>query len=105
MKRLLFALVFVLMFGVSTVFAAPFLICDPQANVDEYVLEINGTETSEFASEVDGSVRYDLAALAEGAFTIKAKAGNIWGWSDWSDPLSDTKALPQTPMGLRVSSE
>lgn len=105
MKKLLFGLVFVLAFSVSAVFAAPFLVCDPQPSAEKYILEINGVQTAEFSAQMDGSVRYDLVGLVEGDFTIKAKVGNIWGWSDWSLPLVDTKALPQGPTGLRVSSE
>lgn len=102
-KTSLFLLVFLLI--PVFVFAAPFLVCDPQTGVDKYILEINTVEMPELAAEPDGSIRYDLAGIAEGDFIIRAKAGNIWGWSTYSDPLSFTKTLPQTPMGLRVSSE
>lgn len=81
----------------------PFLVCDPNPGADKVILEINGVEIPEFATEADGSLRYDLTGLAEGDFTIRAKAGNKWGlWSAWSVPLSDTKATPNTFGGLRV---
>lgn len=105
MKKLLFALVFVLAFSISTVFAAPFLVCDPNPGATKIILEINTVEIPEFPAETDGSLRHDLAGLAEGPFTIRAKAGNVWGWSDWSLPLADTKAIPNASSGLRVSSE
>lgn len=105
MKKLLFILVFVLVFSVSTVLAAPFLVCDPNPEATKIILEINAVEIPEFPTETDGSLRYDLAGLAEGDFTIRAKAGNIWGWSDWSVPFDDTKATPSPFSGLRVSSE
>ena len=103
MKTLILAIM-LLMFPVFC-FAAPFLVCDPQAKVEKYILEINGVETPEFNARPDGSVRYDLVGLAEGPFMIRAKAGNVWGWSDWSAPFSDAKAVPGGPSGLRVSSE
>lgn len=90
----------------SLVFASPFLVCDPNPGAEKIILEINGVEVPEFAAETDGSLRYDLEVLAEGAFTIRAKAGfGVWGWSEWSLPFSDTKVIPKAHGGLRVSSE
>ena len=86
-------------------FGAPFLICDPNPGAEKIILEINSVEMPEFAAETDGSLRYDLAGIAEGDFTIRAKAGNIWGWSEYSVPFNFTKSLPQAPMGLRVSGQ
>ena len=60
-------------------FGAPWLVCDPQAGVEQYGLEINGVEGAAFAAEADGSIRYDLAGLVEDSYTVRAKAGNIWG--------------------------
>ena len=101
MKKLLL----ILILWPSLVFASPFLICDPNPGAEKIILEINGVEVPEFAAEADGSLRYDLVGLADGDFVIRAKAGNVWGWSEWSVPLSDTKVLPVAPGGLRVSSE
>lgn len=104
MKTLLLTLILIFAF-VGTAFAVPFLVCDPQTDTDKYILEINTVEMPPLTAEADGSIRYDLAGIAEGDFIARLKAGNIWGWSNYSDPLDFTKALPQTPMGLRVSSE
>ena len=103
MKTLL--LLFLLLLLPSLAFGSPFLVCDPNPGAEKIILEINGVEIPEFAAEADGSLRYDLEGLADGDFIIKAKAGDEWGWSDWSLPFSDTKALPVAPGGLRVSSE
>ncbi|MCK5602240.1 hypothetical protein KAR91_10235 [Candidatus Pacearchaeota archaeon] len=109
MKELLFVLVFALAFSVSAVFAAPFLVCDPQAGVISYELEINGTLAAGLSAEPDGSIRYNLVGLADGPYEIRARGRNVWDWSEWSHPadapLSGTKALPQAPTGLRVSLE
>lgn len=104
MKKTLILILMLVLFPVFC-FAAPFLVCDPQVAVDKYILEINTVEMPELAAEADGSVRYDLAGIAEGDFIVRLKAGNIWGWSSYSVPLSFTKALPQTPLNLHVSSE
>jgi len=85
-------------------FGNPFLVCDPQAGVTEYVVETNGAESAAFTAEPDGSMKYDLAGLPQGSYTVRAKAGNIWGWSGYSDPFDFNKAVPGTPTGLRVSS-
>lgn len=93
-------------FILLAILLTPFLICDPNPGAEKIILEINGVEIPEFAAESDGSIHYDLAGLAEGDFVIRAKAGNMWDlWSEWSDPLSDTKAAPNAFGGLRVSSE
>jgi len=85
-------------------FGNPFLVCDPQAGAEQYVLEINGTDGAIFTAQPDGSMKYDLAGLADGTYTVRAKAGNIWGWSEYSLPFEFTKAVPGAPSGLRVSS-
>lgn len=87
-------------------FGGPFLVCDPNPGAQKIILEINGLEMPEFPAEIDGSLKYDLAGLAEGAFTVRAKAGfGVWGWSEYSVPFNFTKPSIQAPLGLRVSSE
>lgn len=105
MKKSILAVLIILSFSISTAWAAPFIVCDPQAGVAYYILELNGVETPQFPAQPDGSMKYDLEPLLGGPFTLKAMAGNLWGWSDWSLPFMDTKALPQNPSGLHVSLE
>ena len=104
MKKLL--LIATICLFASTAWAAPFLVCDPNPGAQAIILEINGVEMPEFAAEPDGSLRYDLAGLVVGDFTVRAKADfGVWGWSEYSVPLDSTKPSLQAPMGLRVSSE
>jgi len=105
MKKILFTTFFVLVLTLSTAFAAPFVVSDPQPGATKIILLINGLETPQFPAQPDGSILYDLVDLAEGDFIIKAMAGNLWGWSGWSLPLEDTKVLPNPPKNLRVSGE
>ena len=85
-------------------FAAPFLVCDPQAGVISYNLDIDGAITTGISAQPDGSIYYDLAVMSVGAHIFKAQAIGEGGWpSDWSDPFDSVK--PGSPLNLRVSSE
>lgn len=86
-------------------FAAPFLVCDPQAGVISYNLDVNGGAVIyDIPAAPDGYIRYDLAGMAAGAYIFRAQAIGQGGWpSDWSDPFDTMK--PGSPLNLRVSSE
>ena len=106
MKRFIgffIAFVFIALLLPVLAFGAPFLVCDPNPGAEKIILEINSIDMPEFPAEADGSLKYDLAGLAEGDFTIRAKAEfGVWGWSEYSVPFSFTKPSIQAPMGLRV---
>jgi hypothetical protein len=80
------------------------LVCDPQAGVMEYEIEINGTALTPFPSEADGSARYELdSTFAPGTYAFRLRARGTGGWyGDWSLPLAATK--PASPVGLRIAS-
>jgi len=107
MKTMAFITSFALMALLLPVlaFGNPFLVCDPQEGVTYYDLEINGTMTEGIPAEADGSIKYDLAGITEGDYTVRARCYNLWEVSDWSLPLDFTKAVPGKPTSLRVSSE
>ena len=104
MKKLLFLTLMALLVPVLA-FANPFLVCDPQDGITMYDMETNGTVTEDFTAEPDGSAKVDLAGLADGEYTVRLRAKNEWGVSNWSDPLAFTKAVPTVPTGLHVSGE
>ena len=106
-KVFLFIIGFIMFFSMGfMVNAAPYLVCGPQTGVEVYILDIDGTETGEIAAEVDGSIHYDVGALANmGNHVIKAKVGNIWGWSDYSIPFSFDANAPGVPSGFGFSAE
>jgi len=110
MKKLLFALVLILAFGVSTVFAEPVNItCDPQAGVDEYNLFIGGNKvaTSTAILDIESGLYYllfDLKTLnlADGDYIATATAENEWGPSGISNPCPFTKVIPAPPQNLHI---
>ena len=103
LKLLIFLVLVITFLLPATSRAAPFLICDPQTEVTEYIIDINGTELSAFSAEADGSMRYDLQGLAEGSYTVKAKAGNLWGWSAFSDPFVFNVTIPLQPSNVKIT--
>jgi hypothetical protein len=107
MKMIAFITTFMVMALLLPVlaFANPFLVCDSQATVMMYDMETNGVVTADFSAQADGSAKIDLSGLADGDYTVRLRAKNEWGVSDWSLPLSFTKAVPVAPSNLRVSSE
>ena len=83
--------------------AAPFLVCDPQTNVDTYKVFIDGVEVAnDVPAESDGSLRYHLFGLEPGAYEFKASACNAWGCSDPSDPYVSPPAAT-VPSNLRLA--
>lgn len=102
MKKVLLAMAFMLV--ASTSFAAPFLVCDPQAGVVGY--EISGLvgEPVSFIAQPDGSLKYDLASVNNGTYTLTVAACNMWGCSS-TVPFVFNKAIPAAPAGLRIAAE
>lgn len=106
MKKMLFVsivtTILFLSFSISTS-AAPFLVCDPQAGVISYNLELNGgTAINNIVAEPDGSIKYDLAGIAVGSYIVRAQACNEWDCSGWSVDFPFTKAIPSTPANIRI---
>ena len=101
--KTIFLTLIILLFPVMC-FAAPFLVCDPQAGVISYHLDIDGTLINYIPAEPDGSIHYDLAGMSPGPHIFKAQAIGEGGWpSDWTDPFDTVK--PTSPLNFRVSLE
>ena len=102
MNKLLLTLI-ILLFPVFC-FGAPFLVCDPQAGVVSYNLDVDGAIIEDITAQINGSIHYDLAGMSAGPHVFKAQAIGQGGWpSDWSHPFDTVK--PETPLNLRVSLE
>ena len=101
-----------LLCGPAVIWAAPFLVCDPMV-ADVVGFELEGLGASAIASTPvtngDGtkSLHHDLASLAPGTYTVRARANyGPWGWSALSAPFTFTKpASPGPPINLRLSSQ
>ena len=104
MKKL-FALIITvaLLLICSPVFAAPFLVCDPQSNTDEYIIIFDGTEEIvAYNEQPEGYVILkDLVGIAEGSHHIEIKARNMWGESI-AVPFDFTKVLPGKPINIEL---
>jgi len=105
MKKILAILAMVLMFA-GTAYADPWLVSDPNSGAEKYILEMDGGELPEAVCELDGSIRHDMASYAgTGNHVVRAKAGNIWGWSAYSDPFNFNADIPGAPSGFGFSVE
>lgn len=103
MKNLFLPLILILVF-VGPALATPFLVCDPQAGVGSYNLDVDGTITKGIPAEPDGSIHFDLDGMAVGPHIFKAQAIGQGGWpSDWTPPFDTVK--PENPLNFRVSGE
>ena len=101
--RKLFLTLIILLFP-AFCFGAPFLVCDPQAGVISYNLDVDGAIVTGISAQPDGSIHYDLVGMVVGPHSFKAQAIGQGGWpSDWSDPFNTVK--PENPLNLRVSLE
>lgn len=96
-----FLVLAILMFAAPAM-AAPFLVCDPQAGVIGYTL--TGLTEVTVAAQTDGSLRYDLANVANGTYNIQVAACNEWGCSA-NVPFVFTKQVPAAPAGVRITAK
>jgi len=113
MKKMMLAMIlfcFLLIGLASVVSANPFLVCDPppaSEEVDNYQVELNGTVVADVPPDASGQYgfKFDLSGLADGSFTAKARAHNVWGWSNFSDPFDFTKSVPGAPANIRLETQ
>lgn len=95
MKKI-FLIALIIGLFVSVAGAAPFLVCDPQENVDSYIVIIDGQN-----SETQYPLHYDLQELQRGNHTVEVKAKNIWGESE-SSKIIFWSGAPDAPTNLRI---
>jgi hypothetical protein len=92
----------------TTVWAAPFLVCDPQSGVQVYKLTGPVWVPATVPAQPDGAIRMDITAAEAGAITsltVKAcKSDPIWGEQcSAAVPFEFTRpAAPPTPAGIRL---
>lgn len=87
----------------TIVLAAPFLVCDPQAGVDYYHIYQDGVQIgADILAQPDGSLHYDLSAIAPGAYDWTAEACNVWGCEITPNPYVSPGAM-SPPQNLRLA--
>jgi len=90
-------------------FAAPFLVCDPQANVDHYVITglPVGLDGSNVAPDSSGAYgfKFDLAATPKASTNnLTVVACNVWGDCSGSVPFVLLRpSQPLNPVNIRFS--
>ena len=80
MKKLLIVMLIVLLPSLS--FAAPYLVCDPQAGVTHYKVTGPSWVVSPVTAQADGSIRMDVSAATAGvnSLTVAAcRSDAVWG--------------------------
>ena len=102
MKKIIMVLAFLLI--PSLALAAPFIVCDPQEGVVGYEIKGLSPETINFVAQPDGSLKYDLASVNSGTYTLTVAACNVWGCSS-TVPFVFTKVIPTAPVGLKLTAE
>ncbi len=106
MKRIILLVIGIVLMA-STVFAGPFLVCDPQTGVTHYKLTGPAWVPATSTAIADGSLRLDIAASTVGsnALTVAAcKTDVIWGeLCSATVPFSFVRpALPTTPANVKL---
>ena len=105
MRKYLFALAMVVLFPVIAI-ASPFLVCDPQAGVVEYDVNIeeNGIPVmgGTVLAEADTTLRFDLEGIPNGVYNARVRAFNLWGGSDWSLPFGFVVERCNQPVGVVI---
>lgn len=102
--KILMILIICLLFPLSA-FAGPYLVCDSQVNVTKYEIDLDGTVYSPVPEDLGDDmvrVKFDLEGIVVGSHDLQVRAGNMWGWSDWTPPFSFAKELPLLPTGLSL---
>ena len=84
----------------TTVFATPYLVCDPQSGVTSY--QLTGWSETTVTAQADGSLRMDVADAVQGTtYNLTIAACNVWGCST-TVPFVLQKQLPSAPSQLRL---
>ena len=82
----------------------PYLTADDQQNVTKYEIDVDGQVTQSPARQgaTPDMVHlwFDLTGVSLGSHVAKVRAGNLWGWSDWTPDFLFEKVLPGVPSGI-----
>jgi len=94
--------------------ASPFLVCDCQDNVEQYVVNMDGAIAIVDASDGAGTsmvctngqkrLSYDVGSISDGNHHVEVKAKNKWGESV-AVPFDFSKTLPGEITGIGLSAD
>lgn len=87
----------------TSAWAAPFLVCDPQAGVTAYQVDGASLVTAQVPAEADGSLKLDVAPAPVGSTPLQVRACNSWECSSPSPFALVRPSAPLMPAGLRLS--
>jgi len=99
--RALALLAIALLFAPSA-WAAPYLVCDPQAGVTAYQVDGASWVTGKVSAEPDGSLKLDVAPAPVGSTPLQVRACNSWECSSPSPFGLVRPSAPSMPAGLRL---
>ena len=100
MKKLILIVMLVLI--PAMVFAAPFLICDPQAGVTHYKLTGPAWVPLTVTAQADGSIKMDLVAATVGVTSLTVAAcidAGLWPGERCSITVPFSFTRPANPVG------
>ena len=89
MKKLMWCLLAIILLIPTLVFADPFLVCDPQTGVTDYILTGPEWVPNSVPAQPDGSIKMDVSSASNGSNSLTLKAcfsDPIWG-QVCSDPV------------------
>ena len=97
--RLILAILLVLaLTGIAL--AAPFLVCTPDPDAENYLIKVNGATEI----EVPAPLHWDVGPLSDGQYQLEVAAKNMWGISTYV-PFDFNKKVPGSPLGIGLSPE
>lgn len=108
MKRTIWSFIIgaVLMIVIGIVYSAtplvPYLVTDPMAGVEEWVVIDNGV-SQRVTAKADGSLEFPLLPLADGVHNITIAACNMWGCNSTPTVIPQfTKGVPGAAVNPRI---
>lgn len=100
MKKIVFLIMALVLIPVS-LFASPFVVCDPQEGVAYYNV-VEGAITTEITALNDGSLKMDVGTATVGTHSISVSACSMWECSS-SVPFVYTRPAIGGPAGIKLS--
>jgi len=84
------------------------LVCQAQAGVTHYQVELNGQEQVPIGATKEGGLEADLTGLSDGTHKVRIRAGARWSkdfiqWGPWSAIMDFVVFRPKVPENVVTS--